>query len=541
MAQPDILREFLVSLGFKTDEKSLKRFTDGVESATKGVAKLVAAISGAALTVGAGVAAFASNLEALYFAAQKTGASAGNLKAFERAMQGFGVAAGESLQSVQSLARFMRNTPGAEGFLRSLGVEARDANGNLKDTTDIMVGLGKALQSKPYYLAKQYGDLLGISEDTLRAMLSGDFEKQLEKQRARMKDSGFEKAAADAHKFMENLRELQTYLEAFGLKVQDALMKKLGGSMESFAEWFRVNGPMIAQRTADILVALLTLAEKLGPALVWLAEKFIALDSATDGWSTKLIALAVVLKMIGGFAIIGGIISLATAFGKLGAGIASAASAGGGILGKLMSFGARALGGLGLLLHSGELNSGEDAWAANRRKSLGIVDNPVAFFQGLGWSKEQAAGIVANLKAESNLNAKAVGDGGKAYGIAQWHPDRQENFKKWAGKDIRESTQAEQMAFVHYELTQGAERKAGDLLRASKNAAQAGEVVSRYYERPAAADAEAAKRAKAAVQIAQQTTINVNGGDAAATGRAVAGEQERVNQTLTRNMQLAYE
>lgn len=43
----------------------------------------------------------------------------------------------------------------------------------------------------------------------------------------------------------------------------------------------------------------------------------------------------------------------------------------------------------------------------------------------------------------------------------------------------------------------------------------------------------------AGVTVAQNTTINVNGGDAAATGRAVAGEQSQVNQTLVRNMQSA--
>lgn len=36
--------------------------------------------------------------------------------------------------------------------------------------------------------------------------------------------------------------------------------------------------------------------------------------------------------------------------------------------------------------------------------------------------------------------------------------------------------------------------------------------------------------------VNQQTTINVNGGDPAATGRAIAGEQSRVNGDMARNM-----
>jgi hypothetical protein len=76
------------------------------------------------------------------------------------------------------------------------------------------------------------------------------------------------------------------------------------------------------------------------------------------------------------------------------------------------------------------LRAGEDP-AANPR-----AQEAMRFFQERGWSKEQSAGLVGNLIAESNLSTTAVGDGGKARGIAQWHPDRQANFRQFAGKDI---------------------------------------------------------------------------------------------------------
>jgi len=46
------------------------------------------------------------------------------------------------------------------------------------------------------------------------------------------------------------------------------------------------------------------------------------------------------------------------------------------------------------------------------------------FFMSRGYSQAQAAGIIGNLLGESNLRTGAVGDSGKAKGIAQWHPDR---------------------------------------------------------------------------------------------------------------------
>src|SRR5260363_250504 len=115
----------------------------------------------------------------------------------------------------------------------------------------------------------------------------------------------------------------------------------------------------------------------------------------------------------------------------------------------------------------------------------------------------EAAGIVANLKIESGLNPKAVGDGGKAYGIAQWHPPRQAEFRRAFGKDIRAATLTEQLEFQNHELTQGLEQKAGRLLRGARSAYEAARLFSDYCERPLNKQAEAMKRGQEAIRIAQ--------------------------------------
>jgi hypothetical protein len=122
------------------------------------------------------------------------------------------------------------------------------------------------------------------------------------------------------------------------------------------------------------------------------------------------------------------------------------------------------------------------------------------YFMSQGWTHEQAAGIAANLKQESNFNPSAVGDGGKAYGVAQWHPDRQANFKKAFGKDIRGSTLEEQYAFIQWELN-NTEKAAGNRLRGATSASHAGGIFSRYYERPANIAGEAARRGDMAASM----------------------------------------
>lgn len=135
----------------------------------------------------------------------------------------------------------------------------------------------------------------------------------------------------------------------------------------------------------------------------------------------------------------------------------------------------------------------------------------IAYFVRMGWTPQQAAGIVANLISESNLNPAAFGDGGQAYGIAQWHPDRQANFAAYIGKDIHGSSLEDQLAFVHIELGHS-EKVAGTALAACTTAAEAGACVSQRYERPADKEGEATKRAALAEKLFQQYGGSVAGG-----------------------------
>lgn len=127
--------------------------------------------------------------------------------------------------------------------------------------------------------------------------------------------------------------------------------------------------------------------------------------------------------------------------------------------------------------------------------------------QGSGWGKNQAAGIAANLFAESKFDPTAVGDNGHAYGIGQWHEDRQKLFAKWAGHDIHGSSLPEQLKFVDYELRNGdsQSQQAGRALPLAKDAATAGRIVSQYYERPADVEGEARRRGALAGSIASSS------------------------------------
>lgn len=109
----------------------------------------------------------------------------------------------------------------------------------------------------------------------------------------------------------------------------------------------------------------------------------------------------------------------------------------------------------------------------------------MSFFIEKGYTPEQAAGMVGNLQAESgvDLNPRAVGDNGTAYGIAQWRGGRQKEFFEQFKKPIEDSTFDEQLEFIVYEL-ENYEKGARDALKKTKTPSQAAEVFARKYERP---------------------------------------------------------
>lgn len=135
----------------------------------------------------------------------------------------------------------------------------------------------------------------------------------------------------------------------------------------------------------------------------------------------------------------------------------------------------------------------------------GHVGTAMNFFIGKGYSKQQAAGIVGNLIVESGnfdqkvIEGKRLGDQGKAYGVAQWHPDRQAKFSEAFGKDIKRSNFTEQLEFIHWELNNN-EKRAGKKLMSAKTAQEAAEVFDIHYERSSGEHRQ--KRVKEALRLA---------------------------------------
>ena len=190
---------------------------------------------------------------------------------------------------------------------------------------------------------------------------------------------------------------------------------------------------------------------------------------------------------------------------------------------------------------AGTVSSIGAATSAMVGKAAASAQQVVKMLEQLGWSRSQAIGIAANLKQESEFRPTAVGDGGKAYGVAQWHPDRQRDFERVMGVNIRASGLEEQLKFLTYEMRKGNEVRAGRKLDAATTPQAAAAIVSRYYERPKETDIEMRRRADIATRIAASMGEGASFAKATTTAISAATpdltQQQQISGVIAQNAQ----
>ncbi|HDG1667800.1 TPA: lytic transglycosylase catalytic [Kluyvera ascorbata] len=261
----ETIKEFLVSLGFQVDSSGEKKFNAVLTGVTANAIKMGVAVEAAALSVVAYTAKIASGLDTLYWASQRTGATVQGIKAIGYAVSQVGGSADAARGSLESLARFVRNNPGAEGFLNRLGVQTRDASGNMRDMSAIFTGVGQKLSSMPTYRANQYASMLGIDENTLMAMRRGigGFTGQYS---AMAKAIGFnaDQAAASSNRFMTSLRSFGEMASMARDKIGSNLAGGLAGSLDNLRRHILDNFPRIEQTLTKAIKGILWLGDVIG-------------------------------------------------------------------------------------------------------------------------------------------------------------------------------------------------------------------------------------------------------------------------------------
>lgn len=280
----ETLKDFLISLGFKVDEAGARKFDAVVAGTTLKAIELGVKVEAAALSVVAFTAKIASGLDDLYWASQRTGATVEGIKQIGYAVSQVGGSVDGARGSLENLARFMRNNPGAEGFLNRLGVQTRDASGNMRDMATIFTGVGQRLSSMPYYRANQYAQMLGLDENTLMAMRRGIGQFSGE-YNAIAKAIGYnaDVAAVSSNKFMTSLRSVGLMAGMARDKIGSSLADGLAGSLDRLRRQILENFPKIEGAITGTVKGILWAGEMVGRVIYRLIQLG---QSISDWWDS---------------------------------------------------------------------------------------------------------------------------------------------------------------------------------------------------------------------------------------------------------------
>lgn len=292
----DVLKAYLISIGFKVDEAEYRKFRDKIETSDRNMESFWKKTRAFAKTAAEAVTAFgvatfisANRLEKLYFASHRIGTSVKNLQAFAFGARQIGVSAEEAQTALENMARNIRLNPGLQGLLGQMGVNPQE------DRVQQMLDLVQKFRQMPFYQAAGLAQLFGIDDQTLYMLEQnfGELQKWMETRKKAAAEAGTDAdaMAEKSHKFMQGQRTLE---ENFQILTDLA--------------------------TTKLLPDLDRLTDKLDDLLKF----FLKLDKATSGWSSTLGGLSASL-----LGLIGGAAGLRSILGRIGLGAGAGEAAGG--------------------------------------------------------------------------------------------------------------------------------------------------------------------------------------------------------------------
>jgi hypothetical protein len=298
----ETIKEFLVSLGFQTDEVSLAKFNSGIFKAGVAVTALGGLVESAARELFAGVSnmlsvnRYADELEHINDVAERTDVAASEIMrmnylaeqnasssaAMESSLEGLSRAAGLASIGMGRAAK----------VFEELDIQVKDSNGKLKNSAVLFDDLSKKLQGMEKGKAQGIMSRLGVDPTLLKAMTEdmAEFNAQY-KQMFDASGLDAKEAAADADEYNDTLGRLGVTLNLIGKKYASNIFKPLTKMIESMRMTIVANMPAIIAAITKVTEVILhvgdvffTVAGRVFSIIASVIGFISEANDATDGW-----------------------------------------------------------------------------------------------------------------------------------------------------------------------------------------------------------------------------------------------------------------
>lgn len=567
----EVIKEFLVGLGFKVDDAGLAKFTSSIKGAAIGVTALGAAVTAAATAVTAEVTKIAGEMYELDKLAKRFRATAGSVDEFIDANELLGISQDVSVSSMKNLDRAIMDTSMGMGrakkVFESLGISIKDASGKIKPTADVMAELQQKFKGMEYGKQLRVMERLGL-DPALVKYFNADVEA-LSKDMADIdKAAGFdlEKSIAESKEYTKTWREAKVEInkwkmlmtksiESIAVKLMPkmrAQIKSVTDSMVAIRRKIMENLPKAINAVIPVIgmimriaTAFITVTGRIATGAATIIGWILKISNITHGWVGYIAAAMLAWKYLNLAFLkspLGLLIALGAAVALLIDDYMTWKEGGeslidwGGRFGTAMKVVTGVLAGIAFAIASAKIATLAYAIANGIATA---ATNTWAIAQGIATGVMNAARIAMWL-FNAALAANPIG--AVVVAIALLIGAGILLVKNW------DTVKAWFMSFFDW-LLAGFNKIAawgGKIAGFAKSVAGFGQGANGVAglgqdinQRPSLAPGpnSAARNHTSSQNVSQNTIINVNGAsDPAATAKNVAKEQGRVNSDMTRNM-----
>jgi len=302
----ETIKEFLVGLGFQVDEKSLGKFNTGIMKSGVAVVALGQIAADAAKQVAGAITEllnvnrYAEELEKINDVSERTKVAAEDIfrMGYQAEQTGSDMGAlTSSLTTLTTNAGLAAIGMGrAKKVFEEIGLDVKDSNGELKDTAVLMGEIREKI--KGMALGQQQAILSRLGLDpTLIKMMTEDMSELTAEYDEMVKASGFSanQAVKDADNYRDELGKLQTAMGLIGKTVASQLFGRLSKSTESLRRMIVDNMPKIIAVITRVVEEVLYVAKifttagaRIFNVIYGVIEILGKVNEAMDGWLLKI-------------------------------------------------------------------------------------------------------------------------------------------------------------------------------------------------------------------------------------------------------------
>jgi len=306
----DVIKEFLVGLGFKIDEEGLNKFNAGIGKATA----IAAGIGAAAVTAAAGITKFVSGIadkfDAVGDLADQTNTTADSILRLGYIAE----LTGSSVQAAESSLFGLNKTAGEAALgigrgakiFEDLGLQAKDSNGVLKQTDVLMSEIGDRIKDMARGEQLAVLSKLGIDPTMINALttdvsgLAAEFDELY-------RNAGIDanEAAENSNEFNDSMARMKFTMDAIKNAVGLKFMNQLRMGIDALRKFLVENMPKIINAVSPVIDIVLRIAEafiliagRIGQVIGVIIGWLVRINDATNGWAGYILAAAAAWKYL---------------------------------------------------------------------------------------------------------------------------------------------------------------------------------------------------------------------------------------------------